>query len=443
MADEVVIKIGAQDNASAAFKSLADLLDRLGKKTEETSKKTKDFSAALKSVSVGSTQLYSGVMQMSSGLTGMVAGVTSATAGLRNLAIGFKAAGVAASVATAAMAAIVVTVAALSKLKGIVTDTAELGDELHALSQKTGIAVESLSTLAYAAEQSNTDLSSVATGLKFLARNAFEAADGTGEQAEAFRQLRVNVKDAHGAMRPVDSLFLEIADRVRALSSDTERTAIMLRIFGRSATDLVPMFLEGSDAIAAMQERARELGLEMSAAEAEAADTFGDALHELGAVLAGVGQSIGIVLIPPLTTAIKAFIALAEAIFHPIKTVKQLVPVLEYMVKIIATTHLRIKAATDAAFRTMWNNIPVMWQLYVIRPLLASWQYLLEQFAGILGYFGVDVESQLTGVRSKLRDLEDLELDSPVLALSRAVSAIPWPEFESGIEAAGRAVDDF
>ncbi|HEV56344.1 MAG TPA: hypothetical protein ENN87_02460 [Phycisphaerales bacterium] len=76
-----------------------------------------------------------------------------------------------------------------------------------------------------------------------------------------------------------------------------------MSLFGRTGTNLLPMFAQGARGIEALQQEARRLGLTMSTEDAAAAEAFTDALQRLwhvvrmgvfriGAALAGVLQEI-------------------------------------------------------------------------------------------------------------------------------------------------------
>jgi hypothetical protein len=55
---------------------------------------------------------------------------------------------------------------------------ADMGDEINKASQRTGIAVEELSALKYAADQSGSSLDDLETSLKHLSKTTTAAAEG-------------------------------------------------------------------------------------------------------------------------------------------------------------------------------------------------------------------------------------------------------------------------
>ena len=68
----------------------------------------------------------------------------------------------------------------------IVMKTAAVGDQFDKMSLRTGVAVEELSALAYAADISGTDIGTLEKGLKGLTKTMDDASRGIGEGLEAF-----------------------------------------------------------------------------------------------------------------------------------------------------------------------------------------------------------------------------------------------------------------
>jgi primosomal protein N'' len=182
-------------------------------------------------------------------------------------------------------------------------------DELNKVSLRTGAAVESLSTLGFAAEQSEASFGDLQIGLRNLARTAVAAANGNKQAAQAFRQLGVEVKDANGNIREVDALFRDVARGVAGLGSNAQKTAVAAQLLGRlSGPALVPLLKEGEDGIRALEERARSLGGEISTGFVKQADAFGDRLKELKTVTIGLGQAIATAVLPALDTLVLGFV---------------------------------------------------------------------------------------------------------------------------------------
>ena len=183
--------------------------------------------------------------------------------------------------------------AAGAALAGAVLTAARYGDELAKASDKTGVAVEDLARLRYAAEQSDVSFGQLESAMARMARTAADASRGTGDAALAYQALGINVMDASGQLRGGQELFTEIAQRLSEIQSPSERAAQAMRIFGRSGAELLPLLNMGAAGIDELGQRAEKLGLVMDEESARAAERFNDALNDLKLGLRSTVVAVG------------------------------------------------------------------------------------------------------------------------------------------------------
>lgn len=199
---------------------------------------------------------------------------------------------------TGAVAAIT---AATAKLAADFKGAIDTGDQLNKLSQKTGIAVEKLSELAYAGDLADVNLESLATGIKKLSVNMAEAATNTNSKAaEAFKALGVTVKDTSGNLRSSDEVMADIADRFADMKDGAGKTALAVALFGKAGADLIPLLNSGGRGLADMADEAKKLGLVMTGETAKAAEEFNDNLRKLTLSSSALGRSIAADLVKPM-----------------------------------------------------------------------------------------------------------------------------------------------
>ncbi len=158
----------------------------------------------------------------------------------------------------------------------------ETGDKLNEMAEKTGITVDSLSALTFAANQSDTNIGSLSLALKFLSQNLIGAGEDTGKAAAAFQALNLNVDDLKNI--GAEAALGKIAKEFQGLASENEKTALAMAIFGRSGTDLIPLLNKGEAGIEALKNKAKELGIVMGKDAAEGADALNDRMSQLKAV---------------------------------------------------------------------------------------------------------------------------------------------------------------
>jgi hypothetical protein len=251
-------------------------------------------------------------------------GVESAMAKLGGLtgSLDLRMLGVSLSVAGAATA-----------LVSLIKNAINTADEMYMMSQKVGISVESLSTLKYAADLSDVSLESLQTSLGKLSKNIFDFTQGAGEAKDAFRILDITTVDVTGKIKTADQVMLEVADRFEMMEDGSVKTALAMKLFGRSGAELIPMLNGGSKGIRELQDEAKALGLEISERTAKAAEEFNDNFTRLGYAMSGVGIQIAEELMPTLLAVSSAFVA-AAANGGTVMTVSQ---GLGMSIKILAT----------------------------------------------------------------------------------------------------------
>jgi hypothetical protein len=200
---------------------------------------------------------------------------------------------------------------------------ATMGDTLAKMSGRTGVSVESLSELGYAADQSGADLETLEVALRRMQKQVVEAAGGSATAFEAFQRLGISVASL-SSLSP-EAQFKLIADRLSKIENPTLKAAMAMEIFGRSGTRLLPLIENGTAGIEALQEQARQLGLTISTEDAQAAEVFGDTLDDLWKVLKSTAFTIGSVLAPTLIMAAKAVTRVVVIVTDWVRQNKELV----------------------------------------------------------------------------------------------------------------------
>ena len=197
------------------------------------------------------------------------------------------------------------------------------GDELDAMSQRTGIAVERLSQLGFAAGQSSTSLAEVANGVRAMQGNLADLAGGADSAEAKFAGLKLTWKDMQG-LTP-DRQLLLIADRLKAIQDPARRTSIAMDIFGKSGANLIPFLAQGSAGIEALMQRADALGLTMSSSAAAAASKLNNALGVLTSTINGVVLAIGETLAPVFQAMTERAIDVAAKVNHFVREHPELI----------------------------------------------------------------------------------------------------------------------
>ncbi len=193
------------------------------------------------------------------------------------------------------------------RIARFIQHTADAADELKAQAERIGTTTQALQGLQHAAELSDTSAEALGSGLQFLARSAFAAKEGSKEAREAFAKLGVKVTDSNGQLRTTDQIMLDVADGLKKIESPAERTALTMRVMGRSAGELVPLLSRGSEEILAFRQELEDLGGSFSTEFVDIADDWNDQGKRMGAVLRGIGAAMGKGILPALNRVVTRF----------------------------------------------------------------------------------------------------------------------------------------
>lgn len=236
-----------------------------------------------------------------SGFARGVAVVQGSLASLQKQMTGFQA------VASKSLALVGFTnlgVAATAAAAGLVAATkaaADYGDQLDAMSQRTGVAVEDLAKLQYAAKLSDTSAEALGKGLIKLAPTITAAAAGAPESSKLFEKFGIAVRNADGSVRSSYEVLLDLADIFSTMPEGPQKTALAIEFFGKKmGAELIPLLNQGSAGLKAMGDEAERLGLVLNKAQTSAAADFNDNLDRLAASSKATSVAIGNELIPTL-----------------------------------------------------------------------------------------------------------------------------------------------
>lgn len=178
-------------------------------------------------------------------------------------------------------------------------------DEILTLSSKTGMATDELQELAYMSGLVDVDLSTVASSMKKLTKSMDSARGGTGSAADAFKTLGVSVVDVNGSLRDNEDVFYDAIDALGKMENETERDALAMQLFGKSATDLNPMIEAGSEALKGFAEEAHEMGYVLDGDALEALGRVQDEFDRFGKQMESVKNQIASGVAPAIERGMK------------------------------------------------------------------------------------------------------------------------------------------
>lgn len=189
-------------------------------------------------------------------------------------------------------------VAATGAIAGMVLKAADAAGELVDLSIQTGIDVEKLQEMQYVGGQLGVSTETMAGAFARLTKNMGKAQDGTGEAFDAFQRLGIPVADMNGNLRDSEDVFQDAVDALGGVSNETERDALAMALFGKSAQELNGLIEADSDEIFKLTKEAHDMGAVMDKEAVEGLESFGDEIEGLKGGAKGMMGTLAAAFLP-------------------------------------------------------------------------------------------------------------------------------------------------
>ena len=236
-----------------------------------------------------------------------LAKVNAQTSGIYKLGEAFEKTGKKIENAGRKLAPVSKAAAAVAGALGTITYKAgQAADDLNTLSKQTGISTKDLQLYAAAADLTDVSVEAMAKTHQKLKKNMLGAMDGTNEQAQYFEQLGIDITNADGSLRDANEVFDETIAALGKMENETERDAIAMAIFGKSANELNPIIEDGGATYAKVAKLMEEHGLEPVDQEAlDKANEFNDQIDTIKLMFAQAVQIIGTKIAGTLLPAMK------------------------------------------------------------------------------------------------------------------------------------------
>ena len=249
-----------------------------------------------------------------------LAKVTAQNSKLYKMGDAFDAAGKKIEAAGRKLAPISKAAAGVTAALGAITYKAgKAADDINTLSKQTGIATKDLQLYAAAADLTDVSVEAMAKTHQKLKKNMLGAMDGTNDQAQYFKQLGIDITNADGSLRDANEVFDETIAALGKMENETERDAIAMAIFGKSANELNPIIEDGGETYRKVSEMMSKYGLEPIDQEAlDKANEFNDQIDTIKLVFTQAVQIIGTklasTLLPVMEKVTEAAAKIAEKI---------------------------------------------------------------------------------------------------------------------------------
>ncbi len=197
----------------------------------------------------------------------------------------------------AAAAAIVEVEKALANLT---LEQAAAAGEIQDVAMQTGLSTEAVQRYQYACDLIGVSFDTVASSQAKMIQSMADVQSGSETATETWNQLGIEVMNADGSLRDAQEVFLEVIDVLGQIENVTQRDAVSMEIFGRSAQDLNPLIVQGTDAFQALCDEASKVGTVLTDVQLEALAGVDDALIRFNERLDAGEQAMALKFTPAL-----------------------------------------------------------------------------------------------------------------------------------------------
>ncbi len=194
----------------------------------------------------------------------------------------------------------------IAALKEMTLGSFELGETLQRASAKTGLAVETLSTLKYAAATTGGDFEGLSAAVAKMDKTIGAATSGNKTAQATLGALGLNAKDLAGRTDGAEIAFKKFTETLAATENPIRRVQLATSVLGKAGADQIPMLIEMGLHWDEMKEKAERAGVYLSGAQAKALAETSQKLHDMQQAAIGAGLAFSEGLAPALNGILDA-----------------------------------------------------------------------------------------------------------------------------------------
>ena len=193
------------------------------------------------------------------------------------------------------------------------------GKESLKLQRYMGGTIEDASRLGHAFTMTGVDTEMAAKALGIFSKNSVNAGQSLNEyeskqaaalasgkpfkdtlkgSAAAFAELGVKIRGPKGEMLNMGEMLPEVAEQFKGMESGPEKTALALKLFGKSGMAMMPFLNKGAAGIKDLMTESDKLGTTLNTKDAQAVKDSIKNKRQMGEAMKGLQISIGKNLLP-------------------------------------------------------------------------------------------------------------------------------------------------
>ena len=255
-------------------------------------------------------------------------------------------------------------------LAGLTVKAGQTADDLNTMSKVTGISTTELQKYKYSADLLDVSVETIAKSQTKMKKSMLSAQQGSSTMADAFAKLGVSIEDSNGNLRSQDEVFAESIKALGEMANETERDALAMQIFGKSATELNPLIEDNGETFQRVADIFASNGLEVVDQETiDNANRFQDALDTIKATGMVTLSTIGMQLAGYLAPAMEK---VAEVLGKVMGWLSQLDPQVLTIIGIIAGVIAVLSPLLIVVGKIAFAISSIMTLMTTLGPILAG-----------------------------------------------------------------------
>lgn len=231
--------------------------------------------------------------------------------------------------------------------KGAIDSAVSLQIETSKLARQMGITADEALGLRYA------------IGDLYISNEQFSAAIGkltmgVQDGGTKFAKMGVNVKDAHGNLKPMKDILFEVNKKINEYTVGADKNAAAAYFYGKQWQEVSKILNLTQDAMDAGSEKAKELGISL---DADAVDKYRAAMNDAEDVTEALHVKIGQALLPSVTALSVYFSQIAVPVVNAVIIIfKGLLTAVDSLTHGFYELYLRAKLFVDS----IWSGITTL-----------------------------------------------------------------------------------
>jgi phage-related protein len=298
-------------------------------------------------------------------------------------------------------------------LKDAVAGSAEYADEVMTLSTQTGLTTDEIQVMKYQSELLDVSVDTL-TGA--MSRNI----RSMSSNADTYKQLGINVKDSNGNLRDSTEVFYESIEALGGVSNETERDAIAMELFGKSAQDLNPLIKSDKETLEKLKDEAYNTGYVMDDLSLQKMGTMDDSFQRFQNTVTSLKNNFISQFAPSISQVTDTLSGMMNGSISAEDGVKQIAEVVKSLAKEISNslpaildTGIKIlKAILQGIVDTLPEIMPV-----IVEVILELTNAIIEMLPTILEAGILILVELMKGISQALPDLIPQIVDAVILII--------------------------